>query len=101
MQPPNAYYGQTVILTKDLEARERVRARITELLRKDFIGMDPYVNLLALGPPAGRAVQYRISGPDIQKVRALSQQLAGIVGADPNLSSPIFDWNEPRAGCQG
>ncbi len=95
VQPPNAYYGQTVILTKDLEARERVRARITELLRKDFAGLDPYVNLLALGPPAGRAVQYRITGPDIEKVRKLSQQLAAIVGADPNLSSPIFDWNEP------
>ena len=95
VQPPNAYYGQTVILTKDLEARERVRARITELLRKDFAGMDPYVNLLALGPPAGRAVQYRISGPNMQKVRALAQEMAGIVGSDPNLSSPVFDWNEP------
>src|SRR5208337_1684391 len=95
VQPPNAYYGQTVILTKDLEARERVRARIKELLRTDFAGLDPYVNLLALGPPAGRAVQYRLSGPDIEKVRKLSQQLAGIVGSDPGLSSPVFDWNEP------
>ncbi len=95
VQPPNAYYGQTVILTKDLQARERVRARVTEVLKKDFIGMDPYVNLLALGPPAGRAVQYRISGPDMQNVRALAQELAGIVGSDTNLSSPVFDWNEP------
>ena len=95
VQPPNAYYGQTVILTKDLEARERVRARIKELLRTEFAGLDPYVNLLALGPPAGRAVQYRLSGPDIEKVRKLSHQLAGIVGSDPGLSSPVFDWNEP------
>jgi multidrug efflux pump subunit AcrB len=95
VQPPNAYYGQTVILTKDLEARERVRARIKELLRTQFAGLDPYVNLLALGPPAGRAVQYRLSGPDIEKVRKLSHQLAGIVGSDPGLSSPVFDWNEP------
>jgi multidrug efflux pump subunit AcrB len=57
--------------------------------------MDAYVSLLALGPPAGRAVQYRVSGPDIQKVRELSLKLAGVVGADPNLTSPIFDWNEP------
>ena len=95
VQPPNAYYGQTVILTKDLAARERVRARITDVLKKDFVGMDAYVNLLALGPPAGRAVQYRISGPDMQKVRSLAQELADVVGSDPNLSSPIFDWNEP------
>jgi multidrug efflux pump subunit AcrB len=31
----------------------------------------------------------------MQKVRALSLQLAGIVGSDNNLSSPVFDWNEP------
>jgi multidrug efflux pump subunit AcrB len=65
------------------------------VLKKDFIGMDAYVNLLALGPPAGRAVQYRISGPEVQKVRELARELAGIIGADPGLSSPLFDWNEP------
>ena len=95
VQPPNAYYGQTVIVTKNLEARERVRAKITELLRTDFIGTDAYVSLLALGPPAGRAVQYRVSGPDVQKVRALAQELAGVVGSDPGLTPPVFDWNEP------
>jgi multidrug efflux pump subunit AcrB len=31
----------------------------------------------------------------VQKVRSLAQELAGVVGSDPNLSSPIFDWNEP------
>jgi multidrug efflux pump len=95
VQPPSNYYGQTVILTKDLEARERVRARITDVLKKDFIGVDAYVNLLALGPPAGRAVQYRVSGPEVQKVRELARELAGIIGADLGLSSPLFDWNEP------
>jgi multidrug efflux pump subunit AcrB len=95
VQPPNAYYGQTVIVTKNLEARERVRARINQLLKTDFVGTDAYVSLLALGPPAGRAVQYRVSGPDVQKVRGLAQELAGIVGSDPGLSPPVFDWNEP------
>ena len=95
VQPPNAYYGQTVIVTKNLEARERVRARINQLLKTDFVGTDAYVSLLALGPPAGRAVQYRVSGPDVQKVRALAQELAGIVGSDPGLTPPVFDWNEP------
>lgn len=95
VQPPNAYYGQTVIVTKNIAARERVRAEITRLLKTDFVGIDAYVSLLALGPPAGRSVQYRISGPDVQKVRALSQELAGIVGTDRGLTPPVFDWNEP------
>ncbi len=95
VQPPNPYFGQTVILTKSFEARERVRRRISERLRKDFIGVDAYVNLLTMGPPSGRPVQYRVSGPDIQKVRNFAQNLAAIVGAVPYLASPTYDWNEP------
>jgi multidrug efflux pump len=95
VQPPNAYYGQTIIVTKSLEARARVQAKISQLLKTDFVGLDPYVSLLALGPPAGRDLQYRISGPDVQKVRGLAQELAGIVGGDPGLTPPVFDWNEP------
>jgi multidrug efflux pump subunit AcrB len=41
-------------------------------------------------------VQYRVSGPDIQTVRTLAQQLAGVVSANPKLSAPTFDWNEPE-----
>jgi multidrug efflux pump subunit AcrB len=95
VQLNSAYFGQVVLMTKDLDARERVRARINAELKSSFVGIDTYVNLLSLGPPAGRPVQYRVSGPDLQTVRALSQQVAGIVGADRGLNSPIFDWNEP------
>ena len=41
------------------------------------------------------AVQYRLSGPDIAKVRDLSQSLAAIVRPNPHLSGVVFDWMEP------
>src|SRR5262249_41138778 len=82
VQPANPFFGQTIIVTKSFEARERLREKLAERLRKDFVGTDAYVNLLALGPPAGRPVQYRVSGPDIQKVRELAQKLATIIGID-------------------
>ena len=75
-QPSNPNYGQMVIVTKSIEARERLRAKIKALARQEFAGLDVYVDLLAVGPPAGRPVQYRLSGPDVQKVRELAQQLA-------------------------
>ena len=40
-------------------------------------------------------MQYRLSGPDIAKVRELSQNLAGIVRANPHLDHVVFDWMEP------
>ena len=95
VQPANPYFGQVVIVTKDLEARHRVQPAIEKILREQFVGTDAFVKTLELGPPVGRPVQYRISGPDIQTVRSLSQQLAGVISANPKLQAPSFDWNEP------
>jgi multidrug efflux pump subunit AcrB len=96
VQPANPYFGQTVIVTKDLEARHRVQPAIEKTLREQFVGTDTYVKTLELGPPVGRPVQYRISGPEVQTVRALSQQLAGVISPNPKLQAPSFDWNEPE-----
>lgn len=94
-QPSNPNYGQMVIVTKSIAARERLRGKIKTWTREEFAGVDVYADLLALGPPAGRPVQYRLSGPDIHKVRELAQQLAAIVGEHPRVSDLGFNWNEP------
>ncbi|OWV72556.1 ACR family transporter [Rhizobium sp. R339] len=95
VQTPDVSFGQTVIVTKGLEVRDKVRADLQTYLTKTFPGTDAFVKLLDIGPPVGKPVQYRISGPDIQKVRDISQQFAGIVGAHPLLSNMVLDWNEP------
>ena len=69
VQPPNPSFGQTIIVTKDLEARERLKTKLDGYVERDFVGTDAYVKLLDLGPPVGRPVQYRLSGPDIANVR--------------------------------
>ena len=95
VQTPDVSFGQTVVVTKGLEVRDKVRADLQTYLTKTFPGTDAFVKLLDIGPPVGKPVQYRISGPDIQKVRDISQQFAGIVGAHPLLSNMVLDWNEP------
>ncbi|MBP1062626.1 multidrug efflux pump subunit AcrB [Bradyrhizobium japonicum] len=40
-------------------------------------------------------MQFRLSGPDIAKVRDLAQKLAGIVRSSPDLGNVVFDWMEP------
>ncbi|PLP56156.1 ACR family transporter [Mesorhizobium loti] len=96
VQPSNPYYGQTVIVTKGVEERNRVHAAIDKLLREEFVGTDTFVKTLELGPPVGRPVQYRVSGPDVQVVRSLAQDLAGRISSNPKLAAPNFDWNEPE-----
>ena len=91
----NVFFGEMVVVTKSEEARGRVEARLKTLARNDFVGTDVLVQPLALGPPVGRPIQYRLSGADIQGVRQQAMKLAGLVGANPHLNSPTFDWNEP------
>jgi len=95
VQMPNPNYGQIIIVAKNVEARDRLRTRLKEIAHNEFIGVDIQVELLPLGPPAGRPVQYRLSGPDIQKVRELAQQLAAKIGSHPLLEDVGFDWMEP------
>ncbi|TAX69299.1 efflux RND transporter permease subunit (plasmid) [Rhizobium leguminosarum] len=95
VQTPDVSFGQTIIVTKGLDVRDKVRAELQAYLTKIFPGTDAFVKLLDIGPPVGKPVQYRISGPDIQKVRDLSQQFAGVIGSHPLLANMVLDWNEP------
>ncbi|MBA1345146.1 efflux RND transporter permease subunit [Rhizobium sp. WYCCWR 11146] len=95
VQTPNVSFGQTIIVTKGLDVRDKVRAELQDYLTKTFPGTDAFVKLLDIGPPVGKPVQYRVSGPDIQKVRDLSQQFAGVIGSHPLLANMVLDWNEP------
>ncbi|WES87018.1 efflux RND transporter permease subunit [Dickeya fangzhongdai] len=95
VQPDNAFWGQTIIVANDIEARDRLRVDLQQYLKNTFPGTDAYVSLLDIGPPVGKPVQYRISGPDIQTVRNYSRQLASIITSPPSLTNIAFDWNEP------
>ncbi|CEJ11665.1 Cobalt-zinc-cadmium resistance protein CzcA [bacterium YEK0313] len=95
VQPPDPSFGQTIIVTKSLAARDRLRTKLQDYLKKTFVGTDAFVKLLDIGPPVGRPVQYRVSGPDVQTVRTLSLRLAGLIGANRHLGDIAYDWNEP------
>ena len=94
-QLANPFFGQVVIVTRDFDARQRLAARLKKLLREEFVGIDGFVHPLDLGPPVGRPIQYRLSGPDIQTVRGLALKFAEIVGANPHVGGIVYDWNEP------
>ena len=93
--PASPNFGQIIIVTKDIEARERLRAKLTQIAARDFVGIDAFVHLLDIGPPVGRPVQYRISGPDIGRVREQAHKLASIIGNNANIGGIAYDWNEP------
>ncbi|UFZ08353.1 efflux RND transporter permease subunit [Bradyrhizobium ontarionense] len=95
VQPADLSFGQIIIVTKNLEVRDRARAKLQAYLTKTFPGTDAYVHLLDIGPPVGRPVQYRVSGPDVAKAREIAQQVAGIMRSNSHLGAVVFDWMEP------
>ncbi|MFN4168919.1 MAG: efflux RND transporter permease subunit [Pannonibacter phragmitetus] len=95
VQSASPWFGQIVIVTKDLEARNRLRADLQAYAAKTFPGSDVFVKLLDIGPPVGKPVQYRISGPDVQQVRQLAQKFGAVLNTHPLLSNLTYDWNEP------
>ena len=96
VQTANTWFGQMVVVTKGgVKVRDRLKAQFDAYLKKTFPGTDLLVKLLEVGPPVGRPVQYRLSGPDIAKVREISQRLAAIVRTNPHLDNVVFDWMEP------
>lgn len=94
-QLSNPFFGQVVIVTKGFDARERVAARLGKLLRDEFVGINGFVHPLDLGPPVGRPIQYRLSGPDIQTVRGLALKFAEVMASSPHVGGIVYDWNEP------
>lgn len=94
-QPNDITFGQTIIVTKGLDVRDKLRKDLQDYLHQTFPGTDAYVKLLDIGPPVGKPVQYRVSGPDIQTVRDLAGKLGSIVDSQPSLTNLAFDWNEP------
>jgi multidrug efflux pump subunit AcrB len=92
---PNPGYAQFVVMTKGLEARERVRSRLMASVDQQFPEAWVRVTRLELGPPVGFPVQFRIVGPDTQKVREIAREVETVVAASPKVRDVQLDWNDP------
>jgi len=87
-------FAQFVVLTKDNEARERVVARLQDILSTEFTILRGRVNRLENGPPVGYPVQFRVSGSNIPTLRKIANEMAAIIREDPNTANVHLDWNE-------
>lgn len=92
---PNPGYAQFIVMTKDMEARERVRSRLMATVDKEFPQAWVRVTRLEMGPAVGYPVQFRVVGPDTQKVREIAREVEQVMAASPKVRDVQFDWNDP------
>ena len=92
---PNPGYAVFIVMTKDIEARERVRSRLMASVDEEFPHAWVRVTRLELGPPVGFPVQFRVVGPDTQKVREIAREVQAVVASSPKARDVQLDWNDP------
>jgi multidrug efflux pump len=88
--------AQLVVVTKNLEARDRLRKQLDELLAREYATLTTRVMPLELGPPVGWPLKYRVTGPDPNKVYDYAQQLATVVAAHPRTVEVNLTAGEPQ-----
>ncbi|MGH6642923.1 MAG: efflux RND transporter permease subunit [Bradyrhizobium sp.] len=94
-QLPNEAFAEIVIVSKDVEARERIKARLEKAVADgDLTEARVRIDRFNFGPPVGFPVQFRVIGPDANKVRDIAYQVRDVMRQNPNAREPQLDWNE-------
>ncbi len=91
---PSPDVAQFVILTKGLEARNRLSEKLNRLFHEQFPEVHGHLHVIQLGPPSPYPVVLRVTGYDRDKVREIAEQARTIMSANPNLRDISLDWNE-------
>jgi multidrug efflux pump len=92
---PNPNFAQIVIVTKDLAARERVKARLERAIADGVLAeARARVDRFVFGPPVGFPVQFRIIGPDPMKVRTIAEEVRQVMAQNAKIVDPHLDWSE-------
>ncbi len=90
----NAGFGQFVVMTKGLEARERLLERLRERFGAGEPDLRGRVTRLENGPPVGFPVQFRVIGDDPATIRRIADEVRTVMRANPDTRDVHFEWDE-------
>jgi multidrug efflux pump subunit AcrB len=92
---PNPNFAQIVVVTRDLAARERVKARLERAIADGALPEARVrVDRFVFGPPVGFPVQFRVIGPDPMRVREIAEDVRRVMAQNRKIVDPHLDWSE-------
>jgi len=93
-QLANLNYAQLVVMNRDETIREEVLNKLNRWFEDGFPAVRGRASRLENGPPVVYPVQFRVTGPDSQELRAITAKLIEIMRANPNTRDVNTDWRE-------
>ena len=92
---PDPAFAKLVILTPDARARDQLKMRLRERIAQ---GLAPEarvrVSQLIFGPYPRYLVNFRVMGPDPDRLRTLANQVQAVMRANPHTRQVNQDWGE-------
>lgn len=94
-QLPNEAFAEIVIVAKDVEARERLKAKIEAAVAKGALSQARVrVDRFNFGPPVGFPVQFRVVGAEAAVVRQIAGEVRDVMRANSKVVDAHLNWNE-------
>ena len=91
---PQSNVSQMIVLSKDLQERERLRLRLPAILAQEFPEVRGRIKLLPNGPPVAYPVQFRVIGSDPAQLRVHADEVKAVLRANANMRGVNDNWNE-------
>jgi len=93
-------FSHTLILTDSVAARDRVAGKLQRELDSNFPGVRGRALKTPLGPPVAYPVIFRISGPDIARLKQIGDEVATVMRKNPNTVEVNTDWGDRTPALQ-
>jgi len=87
-------FAQFVILTRDVEGRDRAIGRIRQALEESFPAVRSRAYRTPLGPPVAYPVQFRVIGDEPARLKEIGARVAEVVRTDLQTVDTHLDWGE-------
>tara|TARA_Y100000748_G_scaffold300822_2_gene299937 strand:- start:43 stop:3126 length:3084 start_codon:yes stop_codon:yes gene_type:complete len=95
---PDASFAKLIVQTPDADTRDALMSSLRQRIADGaFPGARVRVTQLVFGPPVPFPVVFRVSGPDLDTLRALAEQVRARVEANALTRDTFIDWGERAA----
>ena len=95
IEQPSVNMTKTYVAAVSGEERENLRRQLQALMAEQLPQARSRINIFSFGPPVGAPVQYRVMGPDLEKVRDYANQIRAVVETHHQTRDVHLDWRGP------